>query len=73
MASDSGKRMAAAGTDWHEDRLIDVRIYINKDESEGCSATFGYGLTLEERRRLVEQALRLLADMPVRDLPPPPR
>jgi hypothetical protein len=51
MANDSGKRVVAAGTEWNENRLIDVHLYIDRDESEGCDATFGHGLSSDEAPR----------------------
>jgi len=41
--------VVAAGTDRHEDRLIDGRIYAIRDESERCRQDLRYGRTLEAR------------------------
>jgi hypothetical protein len=70
MANDSGKRVVAAGTEWNENRLIDVHLYIDRDESEGCDATFGHGLSLDERRSLLRKAVALLAQVQLPDPPP---
>jgi hypothetical protein len=71
MAERSSDRLLSGSNDWHEGRMIDVHVYIDRDGREGWSAAFGRGLSLEERRALLTQAAALLASGDLPEEPPP--
>jgi hypothetical protein len=56
-------------SEWSEDRLITVEVFINEDGSEGWSAAYGRDVDPSRHQQLLKDAAAMLAEAAKR----PPR